>query len=166
MKKVLFCLVIVAVIFGFSCKSAPTSSGVTIQGEATQERVNRALTEIYDAYRSRLDMTGAQEYTVQSGDTLSGIARRYYGSLTNVGNAGASNGFYFPIIMMASNHTIVDPDLIEPGMKLRIPDLTRNLANAQSRKGIKECIGDVAHIYNRRGRTSDEQGLTTLANSL
>jgi hypothetical protein len=165
-KKFLVCLFVVTALACLSCQTGPTVSGVRIDGEVTQQTIDRALGQIYDAYRARLDLTGAQEYTVQRGDTLSEITRRFYGNLTNVGNAGARNGFYFPLIMVASDHVIVDPDLIEPGMRLVVPDLTRNLANQNSRRAIKDLLNDVAYVYNRRGQTANEQGLLTLANSL
>jgi len=103
---------------------------------------------------------------VQRGDTLSEITRRFYGNQTGVGDAGTRNGFYFPLIMMASNHAIVDPDFIEPGMKLTIPDLRRNLLDSEARKAIKNGLLDVSHVYNRKGDTATEQGLIALSNSL
>ena len=166
MKKLLICLLIAATLIGVSCKSAPTASGAVIEGDVTQGKVNDALNQIYNAYRTKLDLSGAQDYTVVSGDTLSQITRKFYGSLTGVGTAGQNNGFYFPVIMLASGSHIVDPDLIEPGMKLKIPDLKKNLANPVARKAIKDCLNDVAYVYNRKGNTSNEQGLKTLANSI
>ena len=166
MKKVLVCLFIAVALTGLSCKSSPTLSGVKIEGEVTQEKGNDALGQIYDAYRPKLDMTGAQSYTVVSGDSLVRITHRFYGTLTDVGEAGPQNGFYFPIIMLASDSNIVDPDLIEPGMVLKIPDLKRNLANSGAHKAIKDCLNDVAYVYNRKGNTASEEGLKRLASSL
>ena len=166
MKKFLVCLLLAATLVGVSCKSAPTASGAVIEGDVTQGKVNDALNQIYNAYRSKLDLTGAQDYTVVSGDTLTQITRKFYGSLTGVGSAGPNNGFYFPVIMLASGSKIVDPDLIEPGMKLKIPDLKKNLANSGSRKAIKDCLNDVSYVYNRKGDTSTEKGLKNLANSI
>jgi len=165
MKKFAVCLMILLVgLFLFSCKS--TGSKPKIEGEVTQEKVNTALGQIYDNYRSKLDLSGAQEYTVVRGDTLSQITRRFYGNLTGVGDAGPNNGFYFPVIMLASNSHIVDPDLIEPGMKLTIPDLKKNLDNSGSRKAIKDSLVDVAYVYNRKNHPVEEEGLKRLANSL
>jgi len=161
MKKILICLLIAAAIFSLSCKSGPK-----IEGDVTQEKVNVALASIYDKYRSKLDLSGAQDYSVSSGDTLSQITRNAYGKLTDVGAAGANNGFYFPLIMVASDSHIVDPDFIEPGMKMKIPDLKKNLANPTARKAIKDCLNDVSYVYNRKGNTATEEGLKTLANSL
>ena len=161
MKKFLICLLLAAAVFSLSCKSTPK-----IEGEVTQAKVNEALGAIYDKYRSKLDLTGAKDYTVSSGDTLSQITRNAYGTLTDVGNAGPNNGFYFPLIMVASDSHIVDPDLIEPGMKMKIPDLKKNLANSTARKAIKDCLNDVSYVYNRKGNAASEQGLKALANSL
>ena len=161
MKKILVCLLITAALFTLSCKSGPK-----IEGEVTQEKVNDALSQIYDNYRGKLDLTGAQDYTVVSGDTLSQITRRFYGSLTDVGDAGPSNGFYFPVIMIASESNIVDPDLIQPGMKMKIPDLKKNLDNPSARKAIKDALNDVAYVYNRKGHAATEEGLKNLAKSL
>ncbi len=51
-------------------------------------------------------------YTVQRGDSLSKIAKRYYG-----------NAMKYPEIFEANREVIKDPDLIYPGQKLRIPKL-------------------------------------------
>ena len=53
---------------------------------------------------------GYQPYTVQRGDTLSSIARRFYG------DAGR-----FTVIQAANAHVISDPSLIFAGQELRIP---------------------------------------------
>ena len=166
MKKVLVFLVVAVALIGLSCKSGPTASGASIEGDVTQEKVNQALEKIYSTYFGKLDLSGAQNYTVEKGDTLTKITQKYYGGLTDVGTAGSSNGFYFPILMLASGNTIVDPDLIEPGMKLTIPDLKKNLANSGARKAIKNCIQDVSYVYNKKGQSSVEKGLVTLADSL
>ena len=167
MKKILFYLLIAAVLAGVSCTSAPQTSGVVIEGEVTQQKVDDAYEHIYDTYRGRLDMTCAQDYVVVRGDSLSQITRRFYGNLTDVGEAGGSNGFYFPVLMLASEDShIVDPDLIEPGLALKIPDLPRNLANAGARRAIKDFLNDVAYIYNRKNMPAEEAGLRRLADSL
>jgi nucleoid-associated protein YgaU len=171
MKKLVTCLFVAGIAMAaLSCKSTAAAGDdftpPVIEGEVTQDKVNQTLTEIYDNYRGKLDLSGAQTYTVVANDTLSGIARKFYGSLTGIGNAGPSNGFYFPVIMIASDTTIVDPDLIEPGTRLLIPDLQKNLDNPDSRAAIKEGLEDVAYVYNRKGVAATENGLKNLANSL
>jgi nucleoid-associated protein YgaU len=51
-------------------------------------------------------------YTIQSGDTLSKIAKRYYGDANK-----------YPVIFEANREVIKDADLIYPGQKIRIPAL-------------------------------------------
>ena len=157
-------IVLLAAFMLFSCKSTPDSH--LIEGEVTQEKIDTALEHIYEDYQPSLDMTDALDYTVVRGDTLVSITQRFYGSLTGVGEAGSSNGFYFPVIMLASEHDIMDPDLIEPGMVLMIPDLKRNLDNPAARQAIKDFLIEVAYIYNKKGNSEKETGLTRLANSL
>ena len=193
MKKILICLLAVSTLAILSCQSSPAAnSGDTaaksqpaaktdtpvstaetgntnrpdIEGNVTQDKVNNALTEIYDTYYNKLNMTGAQDYVVAKGDTLSNITRKYYGKLTGVGDAGPNNGFYFPVIMLGSHCDIVDPDFIDPGMQLKIVDLKINLANPDSRKAIKDCLLDVSYVYNKKGDKATESGLIKLADSL
>ena len=49
-------------------------------------------------------------YVIESGDTLSNIAKQYYG-----------NAMDYPKIFEANREVIKDPDLIYPGQKIRIP---------------------------------------------
>lgn len=49
-------------------------------------------------------------YVIQSGDTLSGIAKRFLG-----------NAMDYPKIFEANREVIKDPNLIYPGQKIRIP---------------------------------------------
>lgn len=50
-------------------------------------------------------------YTVQSGDTLSKIAREYYGDASK-----------YPLIFEANKPMLTNPDRIYPGQVLRIPE--------------------------------------------
>jgi nucleoid-associated protein YgaU len=52
----------------------------------------------------------AREYTVRSGDTLSKIAKDFYGDAAK-----------WPKIFEANSDVIKNPDLIHPGQKIRIP---------------------------------------------
>lgn len=56
------------------------------------------------------DYQGWQPYTVTAGDTLSAIAQTYYGDPTT-----------YWVIAAANPLTIADPNVIFPGMELRIP---------------------------------------------
>jgi LysM repeat protein len=51
-------------------------------------------------------------YTIVSGDSLSKIAKRYYG-----------DAMKYPAIFEANREVIKDPDLIYPGQQIRIPKL-------------------------------------------
>jgi len=51
-----------------------------------------------------------QTYVVQSGDTLSKIAHKYYGDAS-----------LYPKIFQANRDQLSDPNRISPGQKLRIP---------------------------------------------
>ncbi len=52
-------------------------------------------------------------YTIVSGDSLSKIAKQYYG-----------NAMDYPKLFEANREVIQDPDLIYPGQKIRIPPKT------------------------------------------
>lgn len=150
MKKVFIILFSALLIFLFvSCKATPTSM--------TQEDVNAALGEVYGKYQDSLILDGARSYTVVLGDTLSAITRRSYPS---------DSGFFFPVIMLASNHVVLDPDLIEPGMRLVIPDLRANLNNAAAKQEIKLYLLEIADVYARKGDTRSEKGLRNLSATL
>jgi nucleoid-associated protein YgaU len=166
-------MLIATVFAGISCKSTPAESvplannEPVIAGEVTQERIDGELKRIYNNYYSNLDMKGSQEYTVVWGDTLSKITRRYYGELSDVGEAGSRNGFYYPILMMASPDShIVDPDLILPGLTLTIIDLKRNLADPVAHQAIKNSIKDISYVYNAKNKPAEVTGLQKLSNSL
>jgi len=51
-------------------------------------------------------------YTIVSGDSLSKIAKKYYG-----------DAMKYPVIFEANREVIKDADLIYPGQKIRIPKL-------------------------------------------
>jgi len=53
-------------------------------------------------------------YTVKKGDSLSKIAKFYYG-----------NAMKYPVIFEANREVIKDPDLIYPGQVLRIPKVAK-----------------------------------------
>ena len=64
-----------------------------------------------DDLQAPAQTVATQYYIIQSGDTLSKIAQRFYG------NASA-----YPKIFEANREVIEDPDKIYPGQKIRIPD--------------------------------------------
>ena len=60
--------------------------------------------------------SGAQTYTVQSGDTLWSISEKIYG-----------NGSSYMKIFEANTALLEDPDRILPGQELTIPNLHENM---------------------------------------
>lgn len=54
--------------------------------------------------------TEVEYYVIQKGDTLSAIAKQYYGKAND-----------YPRIFEANREVIKNPDLIFPGQKIRIP---------------------------------------------
>ena len=100
-------------------------------------------------------LDGAEFYTVVRGDTLSIISKRFYG-----------NGYYYALIVLGSGNLVSDIDLIEPGMRLTIPNLQRNLNNAGAKARLKNYLSDVAVINSNRNRPEDAEEIRRIANSL
>jgi len=111
--------------------------------------------KIYNRYANDLILDGATSYTVKQGDTLVDISRALYG-----------DPYYYPVIMLASRNVIADPDKIQPGMVLTIPNLQRNLNDPKAKAAMKGVINDCAGIESKRGRDGTAQGLKARANSL
>jgi LysM repeat protein len=181
MKKYFFCLFVLPVLFCLSCATAPDTPAPAAQSGAAQQPAatpppSTAATPaatpaspsapLVLASSTGLDMSGAANYTVVFGDFLSEITRTFYGNFTDVGPAGKRNGFYFPLLMLASEGQINDPDLIFPGMILKIPDLRRNLANPDSRRAIKNILAQTAILYGNKRLQDEAEGLRRLADSL
>jgi hypothetical protein len=150
MKKSVFLVVLVMSVLMIPACSTTGTGPIT-----TQEEANEALQRVYNEYKSDLILEGAKSYTVVKGDVLSAISRREY-----------NNGFYFPLIMLASSDVVLDPDLIEPGMVLTIPDLQRNLNDAKAKERIKSFLREIADIEDRRERPQDAEGLRKHADEL
>lgn len=70
------------------------------------------ISAVDDALEVDASEPEAQFHTVERGDTLSAIAKKYYGS------AGK-----YPVIFEANKPMLEDPDRIYPGQVLRIPAL-------------------------------------------
>lgn len=63
-----------------------------------------------DGLKSPAQTAKVEFYTIQKGDTLSAIAKRFYGKAND-----------YPRIFDANREVIKNPDLIFPGQKIRIP---------------------------------------------
>ncbi|WP_428357352.1 peptidoglycan-binding protein LysM [Methyloprofundus sp.] len=101
-----------------------TIIGVTDSTEAAQKAILMAgnvngVTEVVPKIQINdveVDMATAFEsdkveyYVIESGDSLSKIAKKYY-----------QNAMEYPRIFEANKEVIKDPDLIYPGQKIRIP---------------------------------------------
>ncbi|MDX1439730.1 MAG: peptidoglycan-binding protein LysM [Rubricoccaceae bacterium] len=97
---------------------------VTLQGEAKSLAAKEKAALIAGNVKGveavnddRVTVAGApapssttQFYKIKSGDTLSGIAKEFYGDANR-----------YPEIFEANREVIKDPDLIYPGQQIRIP---------------------------------------------
>ncbi|MDR0723486.1 MAG: LysM peptidoglycan-binding domain-containing protein [Treponema sp.] len=106
---------------------------------------------------SDLILEGAKTHKVVWGDTLSKIAKKYY---------GPTKGYYFPLIMLASGGKVLDPDLIIPGIYLSIPDLQKNLADPRVNQQLKTFFFAIAESYEEKGKYIIQYRLLQIAQSL
>jgi len=93
-----------------------------VWGEAnsqeTREKVvlvlgnTESIANVDDRMTVAIEEPQAQFHTVVSGDSLSKIAKQYYG-----------NAMKYPIIFEANKPMLKSPDLIYPGQVLRVPTL-------------------------------------------
>lgn len=94
-----------------------TVSGTT-KTQAEREKVVLALgntegvARVDDRLETAETAAEAQFYTVKKGDSLSKIAKEYYGDVKK-----------YPVIFEANKPMLQDPNLIYPGQVLRIPTL-------------------------------------------
>lgn len=101
---------------------AVTGSTAVVSGlvddQAEREKVILAvgnvagIARVDDRLEAKKKTPEAQMHTVVSGDTLSKIAKKYYG-----------NANKYPVIFEANKPMLKDPDKIYPGQVLRIPPL-------------------------------------------
>ena len=127
MKKLLFVMAVFAVMLCITaCQSAePVDLG-------------KDFDKVYSNYSEALNLDGAETYTVKTGDTLTDITKKFYGE---------ENGYYFPLIMMASKDVVKDPELIRPGMKLTVPKLEANINDSERAKKLSPYFKDIANVY-------------------
>ena len=153
MKKAVF---IVMLVMCFSLMSAcKTQPKAETEPAVELTETEQSYKEVYDRYRSRLILEGAGTYTVVAGDTLSQIARKLY-----------HDGLDYPLIMLASSEVVLDPDKIEPGMELIVPDLQKNLDDDDARTALKEFFRAIADIEEPRGWHDTAVGLRNRADAL
>lgn len=88
------------------------------ENQATREKVilvignTEGIASVDDQMTTAIQEPEAQFHTVVSGDSLSKIAKKYYG-----------NAMKYPVIFEANKPMLTDPDKIYPGQVLRIPTL-------------------------------------------
>lgn len=166
MKNIVFCLVLFVSFFVlYACSTAPpapvsepapapvSTPAPPASAPAPAAQTSPPPVAPPPSRAAGLILDGAEKYTVVKGDTLSEISRRKY-----------QNGFYWPLIMLASNGIVTDQDLIEPGMVLTVPGLQANLNDAGARESMKRFFLETADITNRK-RPADAAGLRKLAGS-
>ncbi len=94
----------VVTLFGSCDSQATKEKAILLAGNV------KGIQAVDDTYFTAPVQEEVEFYTVQSGDSLSKIAKEYYG-----------NAMKYPEIFEANREVIKDPDLIYPGQKLRIP---------------------------------------------
>ena len=148
MKKVLLLSVLVGTFVLFAaCRTA--------EPMRPQNPVEEALASIYDQFRPGLITAGARRHTVAAGETLVSIANQHY-----------DDGFFYPVILLASNDVVLDPDRIAPGMVLTVPNLQANLNVPSARANIRDFLFEIAIVEENRGRHSTAAGIRARANEL
>lgn len=105
-----------ATVIGTTTSAEAAQKAVLMAGNVKGVSEVIAKIDIIDDGGADVDVAAALEpqnieyYVIQSGDSLSKIAKKYYG-----------NGNDYPKIFEANREVIKDPDLIFPGQKIRIP---------------------------------------------
>ena len=140
MKKITFLSLSMAAIFAFaSCTSTSTMDAPSKK----QAEINKSFDKVYSTHAGSLVLDGAETYVVQKGDTLTSITKKFY--------AGEDeNGYYFPMIMLASRGVVSDPELIEPGMKLTIPNFDKNIKDRKVAKKLSPFFKDLTGVYKQK----------------
>ena len=157
MKKI--CLAVLAVAIAFSALScSSTKAAEDSAGKSTkpakaakvskeQQAINKSFNKVYNSYANALVLDGAEEYTVATGDTLTSIAKKSYGE---------DNGYYFPLILLASRDAVQDPELIQPGTKLLIPSFDANIKDKAVAKKLSPFFKDIAGVYEQKKSKKSE----------
>ena len=149
MKKLIHCMLFFALLALSGCASSSNPApDQQSPGEAT-------LRTAQENYGDNIILSGAQRYRVVEGDTLSRIARARY-----------NNGYYYPLIFLASRDMVQHPDRIYPGMVLTIPDLPQNLSDREARGSIRSILLEMAAFEEQGGRSRTAAGMRNLANGL
>ncbi|MCR4822588.1 MAG: LysM peptidoglycan-binding domain-containing protein [Treponema sp.] len=146
MKKILVTLLSLFAVFGLlSCSSTSHMD----EASKKQAAINQSFEKVYSSYYSALVLEGAETYEVKEGDTLTAITKKFYAGKDE-------NGYYFPLIMLASHNVVKDPELIRPGMKLTIPNFDANINDKAVAKNLKPYFKDLAGVYKEKATPAAE----------
>lgn len=85
-----------------------------------------------------------KKYIVAAGDTLSGIALKFYGT--------REKAYYFPIIMVMNPGKVKHPDKLTPKMVLLIPDYDIFMQHSPSKVKAKPEFEKCIRIYTSEKR--------------
>ncbi|MDR1143772.1 MAG: LysM peptidoglycan-binding domain-containing protein [Spirochaetaceae bacterium] len=145
MKKVFFGLLIVLISFVVvACGGTPAPAPAPVADVPPPPPPPRGV----------IILDGASNYTVIKGDTLSNLA---------AGKYGEANRYFFPLIQLGSAGIVKDPDVLEVGDKLVIPELQRNLNDAGANAAVRAAMLATAAQYERQGKPNAASILKNLA---
>ncbi|MDR2662184.1 MAG: LysM peptidoglycan-binding domain-containing protein [Treponema sp.] len=145
MKKVFFGLLVVLISFVVvACGGTPAPAPAPVADVPPPPPPPRGV----------IILDGASNYTVVKGDTLSNIA---------AGKYGESNRYFFPLIQLGSAEIVKDPDVLEVGDKLIIPELQRNLNDVGANAAIRAAMLVTAAQYERQSKPNAASILKNLA---
>jgi len=157
MKKILLMAIVTLLIIFAGCDTMPAASPEPAAEPAPVVTPPPPPPAPEAPVREGLILDGAENHRVSRGDTLSTIAARRYGQ---------ANMYYFPLIRLANASVVSNPDVIEPGTNLVIPNLQQNLNNPGSRTMLKTEMLSTAVHYERLGRRNAAAEIRNLANRL
>lgn len=140
MKKIVLLALSLITVFGMiSCTTTSTMDPAALK----QAAINKSFDQVYSSHAGNLVMDGAKTYVVKKGDTLTSLTKTFYAG-------DDENGYYFPIIMLASRDVVSDPELITPGMKLTIPNFEKNIKDKAVAKKMSVFFRDLTGVYRQK----------------
>jgi nucleoid-associated protein YgaU len=122
-----------------------SSAAQTVRQPRPAPKPTRPATQIPAVHRQPLSPSQipAVVYVVTGKEGLMTIARQYYGS---------ENVWYFPLIYYANRTIINNPDSLQKGTNIIVPDLDASKNNTVYAEQIKDFFRQTADYYYRTGR--------------